>query len=75
MGAVLIYINGKIVGTKSYPPEKTFYGPSGKPYTIGNAGHEDAYQFNGSVVLLSVLNWALSIDDVDDLRGLRFITL
>ncbi|CAH3185013.1 unnamed protein product, partial [Porites evermanni] len=69
-GAVLIYINGKIVGTKSYPPEKKFYGPSGKPYTIGNAGHEDAYQFNGSVVLLSVLNWALSIDDVDDLRGL-----
>ena len=74
-GAVLIYINGKIVGNKSYPPEKTFYGPSGKPYTIGNAGHEDAYQFNGSVVLLSVLNWASSVDDVDELRGLRFITL
>ena len=73
--AVLIYINGKIVGTKSYPPGKTFYGPSGKPYTIGNAGHEDAYQFNGSVVLLSVLNWASSVDDVDELRGLRFITL
>ena len=62
-------------GLQIISSRKIFYGPSGKPYTIGNAGHEDAYQFNGSVVLLSVLNWASSIDDVEELRGLRFITL
>ena len=72
-GTVLIYIDGKEVGNRTYSANATFYGPTGKPYMIGNDGHNESHQFHGSVMDLYVFGRALSLDEINTLRGLRFV--
>ena len=74
-GSVLIYIDGKNVGTKTISPRETsFYLPTGKPYQIGNDDHPSDHQFDGSVMDLYVFGTALSQDEIGRLRGKCVIT-
>lgn len=66
-----IYADGKEVGNREDPTDETFYGPSGQPYMIGNDGHWDNHQFNGSVMDVYVFGTALSPDEINKLRGER----
>ena len=69
-GNSTIYVNGKNVGYRTYPPrEVSFYPPTEKPYKIGNDGHRDDHQFHGSVMDLYVFGTALSLDQINKLRG------
>lgn len=70
---VLIYANGKVVGNKKYSAGETFNGPTGKPYIIGNDVHGHNHQFNGSVMDLHVFERALSLQEINLLRGVIFI--
>ena len=66
---VSIYANGKEIGRRTYWPNETFYGPTGKPYMIGNDGLKDNHHFHGSVMDLYVFDRALSLHEIDLLRG------
>ena len=69
-GNSTIYVNGKNVRYRTYPPrEISFYPPTGKPYKIGNDGHWNDQQFHGSVMDLYVFGTALSLDQINKLRG------
>ena len=60
-GISAIYVDGKNVGYRMYPPGKTFfYPPTGKRYKIGNDDHWNDHQFYGSVMDLYVFGTALS---------------
>ena len=74
-GNSTIYVNGKNVGYRTYPPGVFFYPPTGKPYKIGNDGHWDDHQFYGSVMDLYVFGTALSLDQINKLRGWCLISL
>ena len=75
-GNSAIYVDGKNVGHGAYPPgEVSFYQPTGKPYKIGNDGHRDDHQFYGSVMDLYVFGTALSLDQINKLRGSCLIRL
>ena len=70
IGAVYIYADGKEAGYRSYKPEVTFYGPTGKPYQIGEDGHSrENYQFHGSMMDLYVFGTSLTLDQINKLRG------
>ena len=69
-GTLFLYADGKRVNRRTYFPEKgAFYGPTGKPYMIGNDGHWENHQFYGSVMDLYVFGTALSLDEINKLRG------
>ena len=68
-GVVFIYANGQEIGYKSYTPEVLFSQPTGKLYQIGNDGHTDDHQFHGSVMDLYVFSKALTLDQINKLRG------
>ena len=69
-GSSTIYVDGKNVGYRKYPPRKAFfYEPTGMPYKIGNDGHQDDHQFHGSVMDLYVFGTALSLDQINKRRG------
>ena len=74
-GAVYIYADGKEVGYRSYKPEVTFCGPTGKLYQIGDDGHTwKNHQFHGSMMDLYVFGTALTLDQIKKLRGeLQFL--
>ena len=73
-GILVMYADGKVIGQGSYENE-TFYGPTGVQYKIGEDGHSQNHQFYGSVMDLYVFGKALSLDEVNRLRGLRFMIL
>ena len=74
-GTVLIYADGKEVARKQYTPsDYSFYTPTGKPYRIGNDGHWNNHQFHGSVMDLYVFGTALSLNEINKLRGKRLNT-
>ena len=69
-GNSTIYVNGKNVGNRTFPSRDIFfYPPTGKPYKIGNDGHWTDGQFHGSVMDLYVFGTALSLDQINKLRG------
>ena len=69
---LIMYADGYRIGYKEYSPgKKLFYQPTGKPYRIGNDGHGDNHQFYGLVMDLYVFGTALSLDEIDKLRGER----
>ena len=74
-GNSTIYVNGKNEAYSTYPPGVFFYPPTGKPYKIGNDGHLDDHQFYGSVMDLYVFGTALSLDQINKLRGWCLIPL
>ena len=75
-GNSTIYVNGKIVGYRTIPPRKvSFYPPTGKKYKIGNDGHWYDHQFYGSVMDLYVFGTALSLDQINKIRGWCLIPL
>ena len=67
---VLIYADGR-VSHNNYSLGKPFYTSTGRPYQIGNDGHWENHQFYGSVMDLYVFGTALSLDEIDKLRGER----
>ena len=71
---VTIYANGKEVGKRMYSPKEIFYGPTGKPFMIGNDELTLNHQFHGSVMDLYVFEEALLLDEINVLRGVRFMT-
>ena len=69
-GISTIFVDGKNEANRTYPPRKIyFYPPTGKPYKIANAGHSNDKQFYGSVIDLYVFGTALSLDQINKLRG------
>ena len=73
-GVVFIYANGQEIGNGSYNPGASFFQPTGKLYQIGNDGHTDDHQFHGSVMDLYVFGTALTLEQVNKLRGKRCVT-
>ena len=70
IGAVYIYADGREIAYRSYKPEVTFYGPTGKLYQIGDDGHtSENHQFHGSLMDLYVFSTALTLDQINKLRG------
>ncbi|XP_078368380.1 uncharacterized protein LOC144652235 [Oculina patagonica] len=72
-GKVLIYADGKEIGRRSNTPGGTFFQPTWRRYQIGNDGHTDNHQFHGSVMDLYVFGTALSLDQINRLRGFPVI--
>ena len=68
-GFVLIYVDGKLKRARSYPGSSTFVQPTGWRYQIGKDGHWNGHQFHGSVMDLYVFGTALSLDQINKLRG------
>ena len=68
--AVYIYADGKEIGYRSYGAGVAFYGHTGKLYQIGNDGHtNENHQFYGSIMDLYVFGTALTLDQINKLRG------
>ena len=68
-GTLFLYADGEEVGKRAYFPHKApFYGPTGKPYMIGNDGHYRDHQFYGSVMDLYVFGTALSLDEIKKIK-------
>ena len=67
--AVSILANGLEVGANSFSRCDSFYKPTGNWYQIGDDGHWDNHQFYGSVMDLYVFGSALSLEQVNKLRG------
>ena len=75
-GYSTIYVNGENVRYRTYPPREVyFYPPTGKPYKIGKDDHWEDHQFHGSVMDLYVFGTALSLDQINKLRGSCLIRL
>ena len=68
-GIVAIYANGKEKEARLYPRSSTFVEPTGWRYQIGKDGHWNNHQFHGSVMDLYVFGTALSLDQINKLRG------
>jgi len=68
-GLVSIYIDGKMIQPRWYPPSSTFVQPTGWRYQIGRDGHWNGHQFQGSVMDLYVFGTALLPDQINKLRG------
>ena len=68
-GLVSIYADGNFNKAKLYPRSSTFAQPTGWRYQIGKDGHWDGHQFTGSVMDLYVFGTALSLDQINKLRG------
>ena len=67
--AVSILADGKTVGYRSFTSGATFYQPTGRWYQIGDDGHSHDHQFYGSVMDLYVFGSALSLQQINKLRG------
>lgn len=68
---VLIYVDGKMLGSGKFPPGIKFLKSTGNLYKIGNDGHgKFDHQFYGSIMDLYVFGTALSLDQIKKLRGL-----
>ena len=67
-GKVFIYADGVEIAYRTFSSSAKFYKSSGHLYVVGNA--EDHFQ--GSVMDLFVFGTALSLDEVNRLRGERF---
>ena len=75
-GNSTIYVNGQKVGYRTYPPrEVSFHPPTGKQYRIGNDGQRNDHQFYGSVMDLYVFGTALSLDQINKVRGSYLIQI
>ena len=75
-GNSTIYVNGQNVGYRTYPPrEVSFHPPTGKQYKIGNDGQRNDHQFYGSVLDLYVFGTALSLDQINKVRGSYLIQI
>ncbi|XP_078379553.1 uncharacterized protein LOC144662584 [Oculina patagonica] len=72
-GTVLIYADGKIKGKRSHFPGDAFPQPTGWQYQIGEDGHWDKHHFYGSVMDLYVFGTALSLEQINKLRGFPVI--
>ena len=68
-GSVFIYADGKQIGYRSFISGSAFYHPTGSRYQVGNDGHDDDHQFHGSVTDLFVFGTALSLDQINRVRG------
>ena len=66
---VFLFVNGQQVGNRSIVSGASFFQPTGKLYEIGNDGHTDDHQFHGSVMDLYVFGTALTLDQINKLRG------
>ena len=66
---VFLFVNGQQVGYRSYVRGASFFQPTGTLYEIGNDGHTDDHQFHGSVMDLYVFGTALTLDQINKLRG------
>ena len=73
-GSVFIYADGKEIAFSSITPGATFSQPTGKWYQLGDDGHGENHQFHGSVMDLYVFGTALSLDEINKLRG-KFYTV
>lgn len=71
-GSAFIYANGIEVGYRSFTAGSTFFRPTGRWYQIGKDGHRNNHQFLGSVMDLYVFGTALSLDEINRLRGGHF---
>ena len=68
--ALYIYADGKEIGYRSYESEVKFHGLTGKLYQIGKDGHTvENHQFHGSIMDLYVFGTALTLDQINKLRG------
>ena len=68
--AVYIYADGKEIGYRSYVSGVTYYGLTGKLYQVGDDGHtRKNHQFHGSIMDLYVFGTALTLDQINKLRG------
>ncbi|KAJ7385283.1 hypothetical protein OS493_016354 [Desmophyllum pertusum] len=73
-GSVLIYADGKEIGKRLYPSRNKFFETTGNLYQIGNVGSgEGNNQFYGSVMDFYVFGTALSLDQINKLRGVPII--
>ena len=72
---VEIYADGKNAGDRTYSLDhgEMFYGPTGMPYMIGKDGHRENHQFHGSVMDIYIFGTALSLDEINKIRGLRIL--
>ena len=70
-----IYVNGAKIAWRPYYRGRQFCGPTGKPYMIGNDGRAGDHQFHGSVMDLYVFDEALSLDEINVIRGVWFMSL
>ncbi|XP_078379589.1 uncharacterized protein LOC144662599 isoform X2 [Oculina patagonica] len=68
-GSVLIYADGKIKGKGSHFLGNTFSPPTGLQYLIGEVGNRETHHFYGSVMDLYVFGTALSLEQINKLRG------
>ena len=74
-GAVFIYVNGQEAGYRSYAPGALFFQPTGNRYQIGDDGHWNDHQFHGSVMDLYVFGTALTLHQINKLRGELYATI
>ena len=68
-GFVSIYADGKLEKARLYPSSSTFAEPTGWRYQIGKDGHWSGHQFHGSVMDLYLFGTALSLNQINKLRG------
>ena len=66
-GKVFIYADGVEIAYRTFSTSAKFYDSSRHLYVVGNA-----HQFQGSVMDLFVFGTALSLDEINKLRGERF---
>ena len=69
-GKVFIYADGVEIAYRTFPTSAKFYDSSRHLYVVGNA--KKTHQFQGSVMDLFVFGTALSLDEINKLRGERF---
>ena len=69
-GKVFIYADGVEIAYRTFSTSAKFYDSSRHLYVVGNA--KKTHQFQGSVMDLFVFGTALSLDEINKLRGERF---
>ena len=69
-GKVFIYADGVEIAYRTFSSSAKFYKSSGHLYMVGNA--QKTRQFQGSVMDLFVFGTALSLDEINRLRGEGF---
>lgn len=69
-GKVFIYADGVEIAYRTFSTSAKFYDSSRYLYVVGNA--KKTHQFQGSVMDLFVFGTALSLDEINKLRGESF---
>ena len=67
---VFIYADGVEIAYRTFSSSAKFYSSSGRLYMVGN--DQQDHQFQGSVMDLFVFGTALSLHEINKLRGERF---